>query len=196
MVRKISNRRCLRLCENENRMDGLNSVPILDYPRELYAGALHYRSPGPVIAFVALAVFGGVFFWVSAQAGASAFALLAFKISGVLCWLAAGWGGVLIATDSRHVFTFTTAGVQIQRKFVPWSDVCRIASNGKPGQPVKLFITVQKGGGNLDFKINYALSTSYPINESDYEKLVQLLKNELSASYPDLKIGGYFAVET
>jgi len=100
----------------------LRTLPILDYPRELYAGAVHYRSHGPVIAFVALAIFGGVCFWLSAQAGASAFTLLAFKIMGVLCWLGAGWGGVLIATDSRQVFTFTTAGVQIQRKFFPWSE--------------------------------------------------------------------------
>ena len=172
------------------------TVPILDYPRELYAGALHFRSPGCVIAFVALAVFGGICFWLSAQAGAAALALLEFKITGVLCWLGAGWGGVLIATDSRQDFHLNTAGVQIQRKFFPWSNVCRIASNGKAGQPVKLFITVQKGGGNFDLKINYALSTSYPITPLDYEQLVQLLKIELSASYPNLEIGGYFSVET
>jgi hypothetical protein len=172
-----------------------NPIPVLDYPRNLYTHAFSYRSPRGLFIFGAVLLMAAMFAWVPVYAPAppKPFGMI-FGIGSALPIIAAVMLGFRILNGSHDLFHFTTAGVEANGKLVPWSKITRVAANAKDSAKLlQVFYTVQWSAG---FTSNRLALNGVRISRTEYEQLIELLQKELSESYPQLTLGGYFSVET
>jgi hypothetical protein len=177
-------------CFEFERMNAVDPIPVLDYPRDLYVCSFSYRTARGYITlaagvimtipFICLGLWGPMF-------------RLMFLACGFFGIAMTGAVAFQIIIGSTHVVRLTTAGVESRGRLVPWSKITRVAANGKPfARTVQLFYTVQLMPGVTTSRL---ISMWRGISTARYEQLVETLKPELSAAYPNLEIGGYFAVE-
>ena len=175
-------------------METRDSIPVLDYPRDLYAHTYFYRSRMGFMGLAGTAFLASVALWVGRCApNVAGYARTAFTIMGILAGLAAGWLALGIAMNFQERSRLTTAGIETPRRFVPWSKVSRLAANRRDrASSVQMFYTVRIGSS---VTINKLLFSGTSVPAAEYEKLIQLLRSELSASYPDLELGGYLSID-
>jgi hypothetical protein len=114
--------------------------------------------------------------------------------AGLLLWAVVTVRLVVgIVADSVEQFRLTTAGIERNGKLVRWSKITRLAAKGRQTQKTIYFFYSEKISSAVT--MNRPLMASRRLTKSEYEQLIVHLKTELSVSYPDLQLGGYFDMD-
>jgi hypothetical protein len=176
-----------------DQMNLCRSLPVLEYPRTLYAYRFQYFSHRGFILFGGFTLFTVAFAYVG-LAVAGPRSLHALFIAGAACGLAAAVLGYRVLNHSHDLYRITTAGIEMHGKMTPWPKISRVGANGKPtSDRVQLFFSVRLAGG---FSRNFLLFEGTGLDVKEYEQLIESLKRELTPAYPHLELGGYFKIET
>jgi hypothetical protein len=172
-----------------------DAIPMLDYPRELYARTFPYRSFRGLLAFLVIACLTVSALWVGYSAStAPRLFRAAFTTAGVAMAFATAMVGFRILADVKDTVRLTTTGIESARKIVPWSKVTRLAANGTDAsRQVQVFYSFRL---SAHVTTNRILFNSVPIARIEYNELIDVLSRELVTDYPDLKLGGFFQIET